>query len=56
VFLIDEMAIQFRQLAPMSTVPLGRTGLADRIAMFEYYTLLDRSQGNHTYWFQDYDI
>ena len=56
VFLIDELAVQFRQLAPMSTVPLGRTGLADRVAMFEYYTLIDRSHGNHTYWFQGYDI
>lgn len=56
VFLIDELATQFRQLAPMSTVPLGRTGLADRVSMFEYYTLVDRSQGNHTYWYQGYDI
>jgi hypothetical protein len=56
VFLIDELAIQFRQLAPMSTVPLGRTGLADRVSMFEYVTLLDRSQGNHTFWLQDYDL
>ena len=56
VFLIDELAIQFRQLAPMSTVPLGRTGLADRVSMFEYYTLVDRSQGNHTYRLSGYDI
>ena len=56
VFLFDELAIQYRQLAPMSTVPLGRTGLADRVSMFEYYTLVDRSQGNHTFWLQDYGI
>jgi hypothetical protein len=56
VFLIDELAVQFRQLAPMSTVPLGRTGLSDRISMFEYYRLLDRSQGNHTYLYSGYDI
>lgn len=56
VFLIDELATQFRQLAPMSTVPLGRTGLADRVSMFEYYTLCDRSQGNHTFRFKGYDI
>jgi len=56
VFLIDELAVQFRQLAPMSTIPLGRTGLADRVAMFEYYTLVDRSQGEHTYRFEGYDI
>lgn len=56
VFLFDELAVQFRQLAPMSTVPLGRTGLADRVSMFEYYTLVDRSNGNHTFWLQDYSL
>lgn len=49
VFLYDEQAIQFRQLAPMSSVPLGRLGLADRAAIFEYGTLIDKSQGNHTH-------
>jgi len=56
VFLIDELAVQFRQLAPMSSVALGRTGLADRVSMFEYYTLVDRSQGAHTRLLQGYDI
>lgn len=48
VFLIDERSTQFRQLAPFSTVPLGRTGLADKVAIFEYGTLIDKSQGEHT--------
>jgi hypothetical protein len=48
--------MQFRQLAPFSTVPLGRTGLADKVAMFEYGTLIDKSQGEHTLWLQGYDI
>jgi len=56
VFLIDELAHQFRQLAPMSTVPLGRTGLADRVAMFEYGTLIPKDHGNHGLWLQGYDI
>lgn len=56
VFVIDERAMQFRQLAPFSTVPLGRTGLADKVAMFEYGTLIDKSQGNHTLWLNGYDI
>jgi hypothetical protein len=55
-FIVDELAVQFRQLAPMSTVPLGRTGLADRVALFEYYTLVDKSQGEHIRWLQNYDI
>ena len=56
VFLVDELALQFRQLAPMSTVPLGRTGLADRVALFEYFQIVDKSQGEHLLWLQDYDI
>ncbi|WP_435065882.1 hypothetical protein [Halobaculum sp. EA56] len=56
VFLIDERATQFRQLAPFSTVPLGRTGLADKVAMFEYGTLIDKAHGNHGLWLQGYDI
>jgi len=56
VFLFDERALQFRQLAPFSTVPLGRTGLADKVAMFEYGTLIDKSHGNHGLWLQSYDI
>lgn len=56
VFLIDELAVQFRQLAPVSTVPLGRTGLADRVALFEFYQLVDKSQGEHLRWLQNYDI
>ena len=49
VFLYDENAIQYRQLAPTSTVPLGRLGLADRAALFEYGTLIDKSQNEHTH-------
>jgi hypothetical protein len=43
VFLYHEPSIQYRQLAPMSTVPLGALGLADRSAVFEYGTLIDKS-------------
>jgi hypothetical protein len=61
VFLIDELAIQKRQLAPMSTVTLGRTGLADRVALFEYYSFVDKSLDtansvSHTEYYQAYDI
>jgi len=49
VFLYDEDAVQYRQLAPTSTVPLGRLGLADRAALFEYGALIDKSQGEHTH-------
>lgn len=43
VFLYDEQAVQNRQLAPMSTLPLGRTGLSEKAAVFEYNTLIDKS-------------
>jgi len=61
VFLVDDLAIQKRQLAPMSTVSLGRTGLADRVALFEYYSFVDKSldtanSESHTEYYQAYDI
>lgn len=56
VFLIDRNAVRFRALAPLSTVPLGRVGLADRAAMFEYGSLIDKSQGNHTLYLSGYGI
>lgn len=43
VFLWDERAVQFRALAPDSTVPLGRQGLADLIALFSYGTVIDKT-------------
>jgi len=56
VFIYDESTVQYRELAPMSTVPLGKVGLADRAAMFEYGTLLDKSQGEHIRVLQGYDV
>lgn len=61
VFLVDDLAIQIRQLAPMSTVTLGRTGLADRVALFEYWSFVDKSfdstnSVSHTELLQSYDL
>jgi len=56
VFLYDSRYFQFRQLAPFSTVPLGRIGLGDRAAMFEYGTPISKSQGEHIRVFQSYDV
>lgn len=56
VFLVDTSAVQFRSLAPLSTVPLARNGLSDRAAMFEYGTLIDKSQGEHTLYLSGYAI
>lgn len=54
-FIIDRRAVQFRALAPLFTLPLGRTGLADKAAMAEYGTLIDKSHGEHTFWLE-YDL
>lgn len=56
VFLVDRSTLQFRQLAPMSSVPLGRVGLSDRAALFEYGTLIEKSHGAHPIYLQGYDI
>jgi len=56
VFIFDERNVRYRELAPMSTVPLGKIGLADRAAMFEYGTLISKSQGEHIRVLQAYDV
>lgn len=56
VFIYDARNLQYRELAPMSTVPLGKIGLADRAAMFEYGTLISKSQGEHIRVLQSYDV
>ena len=56
VFIYDERNVQYRELAPMSTDPLGKIGLADRAAMFEYGTLISKSQGEHIRVLQAYDV
>lgn len=56
VFVFDQSTFRRRQLAPLSTVPLGRVGLADKAAMFEYSTNIDKSHGAHTKYLQAYDF
>jgi len=56
VFIVDRSATDFRALAPLFTLPLGRQGLADRAAMGEYGTLVDKSQGAHTLMLDSYDV
>jgi len=56
VFIYDESTYRRRQLAPLSTVPLGRVGLADKAAMFEYSANIDKSHGAHVKYLQAYDF
>lgn len=46
VFIVNTRSIRFRQLAPLSSIPLGTRGLADEVAMFEYGALISRAEGN----------
>jgi hypothetical protein len=54
VFIYDTSTFRRRQLAPLSTVPLGRVGLADKAAMFEYKANIDKSHGAHLKYLQGY--
>ena len=54
VFIFDQRVFRRRQLSPLSTVPLGRVGLADKAAMFEYKTNIDKSHGAHVKYLQGY--
>lgn len=56
VFIFDQSTYRHRQLAPLSTVPLGRRGLADEAAMFSYSTNIDKSHGAHIKYLQAYDF
>jgi len=56
VFVFDQSTFRHRQLAPLSTVPLGRRGLADEAAMFSYSTNIDKSHGAHVKYLQGYDF
>jgi hypothetical protein len=56
VFIVDRSAMSFRALAPLFTLGLGRDGLADRAAMGEYGSLVDKSQGEHTLFLDSYDV
>lgn len=54
VFVYDESTFKRRQLAPLSTVPLARRGLADEAAAFEYKANIDKSHGAHVKFLQAY--
>lgn len=54
VFMFDASTFRHRQLAPLSTVPLGRVGLADKAAMFEYKANIDKAHGAHMKYLQAY--
>jgi hypothetical protein len=47
VLVFDQSTFRHRQLAPLSTVPLGRRGLADEAAIFSYSANIDKSHGSH---------
>lgn len=46
VFIVNTRAVRRRLLVPLSTVPLGRLGLSERTALFEYGAMIERTDGN----------
>ena len=54
VFIFSQRAFRRRQLSPLSTVPLGRVGLADKAAMFEFKANIDKAHGAFTKYLQSY--
>lgn len=56
VFLYNKRATQWFGLAPLSTVPLGRVGLADRAALYEYGVLHERAGGVFGKYLYDYQV
>jgi len=56
-FIVDTgRSARWRQLAPLSTVPLGRRGLSDEVAMFEYGSPIMRAEGNFSRRLADYQV
>lgn len=56
VFIFDRTAVQRRALQALSSTSLGDLGLADRIALFQYETVVDKSQGEFTRVLENYSI
>lgn len=56
VFIFERPNVQRRALQALSSTPLGDLGLADRIALFQYETLIDKSQGEHVRVLENYNI
>lgn len=56
VFLVNRRSARYRNLAPLSTVPLGRVGLSERAALYEFGTFLLRANGNWGRYLYNYSI
>lgn len=56
VFIINKRANEFRALAPLSTIPMARIGLAERVAMFEFGAFVNRADGQFGKVLQNYNI
>lgn len=56
VFIFERPNIQRRALQALSSTALGQLGLADRMALFQYETLVSKSQGEHIRVLENYNI
>lgn len=56
VFIINRREARFRSLMPLSTVPLGRRGFSDEVAMGEFGAPIMRGGGNLSKYLSDYQV
>jgi len=56
VFIMNRREFEFRELVPLSTVPLGRIGLSDRLVVYEFGAPILKGAGALCKWLQSYDI
>lgn len=56
VFIVNTRSTRFRSLEPLSTLPLARVGLADRVALYEYGVLTARAAGNWGKYLNAYSV
>jgi len=56
VFIVNKRACKMRYLAPMSIIPLARIGLAERVALFEFSTYIDKSDGLFSRYLYNYAL
>lgn len=55
VFIVNTRAVRNRYLVPLSTVPLGKLGLSERSAIFQFGAMIERSGGNWGRYLKNYN-
>lgn len=56
VFIVNRREIRYRSLMPLSTVPLGRQGWSEQVALGEFGSLIMRGEGKLSRYLKNYGI